>query len=81
MLSTSEVKQLNEELAKRINHEARSNPQSPYAGKRVGIANGEVVVVADTWKEVVARLEEVESDLWRTLCLEASVDYDTPVRI
>ena len=36
------VKDLNRQLARRINDEARSNPQSPYANKFVGIANGQV---------------------------------------
>ena len=39
-----EVQKVNRELAERINREARKDPTSPYAGKYVGIANGEVVV-------------------------------------
>jgi hypothetical protein len=66
----------NERLARQINHEARRNPQSPYAGKLVGIANGQVVVVADTWREVADRLRQVEPDPARCRCIEASADYD-----
>ena len=40
------IQDINRELANRINAEARSNPQSPYANKFVGIANGKVVVIA-----------------------------------
>jgi hypothetical protein len=69
------VKQ-NQELAEKINKEALANPQSPYAGKYVGIANGEVAVVADSLTAVVHRLDEVEPDPAKTLTLEASVDYD-----
>jgi len=29
-------------LSRQINHEARSNPHSPYAGKFVGILHGQV---------------------------------------
>jgi hypothetical protein len=35
-------------LGRRINRDARSNPNSPYARKVVGIRRGEVVIVADT---------------------------------
>ncbi len=47
MSDTNTVQERNRELADQINAEARSNPQSPYANKFVGIANGKVVVVAD----------------------------------
>jgi hypothetical protein len=66
----------NNELARQINAEARSNPASPFAGKYVGIANGQVVVVADSWREVASRLREVEPDPAKCQCIEASADYD-----
>ncbi len=66
----------NEQLARQINQEARQNPKSPYAGKLVGIANGKVVVVADSWKEVAERLRQVEPDPKKCYCIEASADYD-----
>ena len=66
----------NEQLARQINQEARQNPNSPYAGKLVGIANGRVVVVADSWREVVERLRQAEPDPTKCYCLEASADYD-----
>ena len=49
MSAAKNVQDLNRELADQINREARSNPQSPYVNKCVGIANGQVVVVADDW--------------------------------
>src|SRR5947208_5815164 len=48
MSGPSAVQEANEQLARQINEEARSDPHSPYAGKFVGIANGQVIVVADT---------------------------------
>jgi hypothetical protein len=66
----------NEQLARQINQQARQDPKSPYAGKLVGIANGQVVVVADTWREVADRLRQVEPDPSRCRCIEASADYD-----
>jgi hypothetical protein len=70
------VQDLNRELAQRINQEARTNPQSPYANKLVGIANGLVVVVTDDWDELAERLRQAEPDPSKTLGLEASRDYD-----
>jgi hypothetical protein len=76
MESVSTVQQRNREVAQLINAEARSDPRSPYRGKFVGLANGQVVVVADCLDEVVQRLRQVEPDAQRTFCLEAGLDYD-----
>lgn len=65
----------NRNLARQINLEARSNPQSPYAGKYVGIANGKVVIVAESCSEVFYRLHEIESDPRKTFAILASHDY------
>jgi len=62
MSSLEEVQQRNRELAKRITEEARNDPQSPYAGKCVGIVNGQVVVVTQDIKLLLRRLREIESD-------------------
>jgi hypothetical protein len=70
------VQDRNQELANQINAEARSNPHSPYAAKFVGIANGQVAVVADTLSEMVRRLRQLEPDPTKTLGVEASRDYD-----
>jgi hypothetical protein len=81
MTTLAEVEQLNRDLADKINKEARSNPNSPYAGKWVGIANGEVVVVTDDLDEMVRRLDEVEPDVRRVCGVEASRDYDQVIEI
>jgi hypothetical protein len=76
-MSTSLVVQArNRELARTINEEARRNPQSPYTGKFVGIANGQVCAVADDLDTLVQRLQEAGADARDTLCLEAGLDYD-----
>lgn len=75
------VPERNRELARTINEEARKNPHSPYANKFVGIANGQVVVVADNWDEVVRRLRQVEPDPTKTFGVEASRDYDEVIEI
>ena len=75
MAAASTVQDLNRELARSINEEARKDPQSQYANKFVGIANGQVVVVADDLDEMVRRLRQVEPDPSKTFGIEASRDY------
>jgi hypothetical protein len=75
MSATSTVQDLNRELARRINAEARSNAQSLYASKFVGIANGQVVTVAEDLDDVVRRLRQIEPDPRKCFFIEASRDY------
>jgi hypothetical protein len=75
------IQQLNRDLADKMNEETLRNPQSPNAGKCVGIANGQVVVVADNWDDVVDQLEQAEPDPAKTLCIELGRDYKTPQEI
>jgi hypothetical protein len=76
MSGSNTVREINEELARKINEEARKNPQSPYANKHVGIANGQVVVVADDLDEMSRRLREIEPDPSKCFGVEASRDYE-----
>ena len=76
MSGANTVQACNRELADRINEEARRDPQSPYANKFVGIANGQVVVVADDLGEMLRCLRQIEPDLAKTFSVEASRDYD-----
>lgn len=69
------LQQLNRELARKINEETLRNPQSPYANKYVGLANGRVVVVADDLDELVSGLQQAEPDPAKTFGIEASRDY------
>ena len=74
-MDDEEVFRLNGELAQRINREALADPSSPYAGKFVGIVNGQVAVVADDVKTAFIRLRELERNNRRTCLIEASRDY------
>lgn len=76
MSTATSVQDLNRELARRINAEARSNPQSPYANKFVGIANGQVVVVTDDLDDLAQRIRQTEPDPTKTFWVEGSRDYD-----
>lgn len=71
------VLEINRELADRLYDEARRNPQSPYAGRKVGIANGQVVVVADDWDDVAQALRQADPDPMRTFCIDLAQDYDS----
>ncbi|MCE9530622.1 MAG: hypothetical protein K8T89_05760 [Planctomycetes bacterium] len=64
----------NSELADRINAEALANPESPYSGKFIGIANGQVVIISEDMEEVCEALEKIESDPTRTFIVEGGVD-------
>ena len=65
----------NRELGRRINEEALSDPNSPYAGKFVGIVAGRVAVVADDLDQLGQALDEMSADPAETFCLEAGRDY------
>jgi hypothetical protein len=81
MSAVKTLQERNRELANRINQEALRNPQSPYANKFVGIANGQVVVVADDLDTMSRRLRQIEPDPRKTFGVEASRDYDEVVEI
>ena len=74
MSSLEEVQKLNRQLAERINEEAWRNPASPYAGKYVGIVNGQVVVVTDDPEVLDSRLKEIEPDHRRVFWVDAGHD-------
>ena len=70
------VQERNRELARRINAEALADPNSPYAGKFVGIANGQVISAGDDLDEVYRSVRAVEQDPQRAFFVKAGVDYD-----
>ena len=78
---TGPIFERNQELARQINEEALKNPNSPYANKFVGIANGQVVVVADTAEEMSQRLRQIEPDPSKCFGVEASRDHSKVVEI
>lgn len=75
MSALLEMRQINSEVAERIQQEVRANPASPYAGKFVGIANGKVVTVGDSFEEGLRLLREAEPDNTRAYLLEVGADY------
>ena len=75
MAAVLTVREQNEELARQINEEALRDSQSPYANKFVGIANGQVVVVADDLDEMDRQLRQIEPDPTKCFGVEASRDY------
>lgn len=74
-MSTADVPNLNRQLAKKLLHDATNNANSQYSGKFVGIANGQVVAIADDWDELARRLHQVEPDPTKTFGVEVGRDY------
>ncbi len=81
MADSLSVTQLNREVADRINGEALKDPSSPFAGKWVGIIDGQVVAVANELREVMRQLRASGVDPRRMFCFEASRDYSQVVEI
>ena len=75
MADSLSVTQLNREVADRINEEALKDPSSPFAGKYVGIIDGQLVAVADDLGEAMTRLRQTGADPSRMFCFEAGLDY------
>lgn len=80
-LATSVEQEKNLEVANRINHETRANPDSLYAGKYIGVWHEEVVAVGETLDDVCQQLDELGDKDFQAVCLGASIDYETPVMI
>ncbi|HVA47878.1 MAG TPA: hypothetical protein VNH11_16030 [Pirellulales bacterium] len=76
MAISKTVQELNRELADKLAEEGRIDPNSVYAGKFVGIANGQIAVVANDLNEMVSRLHQVEPDPSNTFGVEVGRDYD-----
>jgi len=70
------VQELNREAASKLVDAARNDPRSAYLGKFVGIANGQVVVIADNWDELASRLRQAEPDPDKSFGVEVGLDYD-----
>jgi hypothetical protein len=81
MSEDATVQERNQALARQINAEARANPNSPYAGKFVGIANGQVAVVTEDLDDLVHRLRAIEPDVTKTCLVEAGQNYDEEIEI
>ena len=75
------ILEINQELARKINQEARQDPQSRYANQFVGIANGQVVAVAQELGDVVRSLRQAEPDPTKCFIVDASRNYDEVVEI
>jgi hypothetical protein len=81
MVQGTSIGDANERLVTQINREARENSTSLYANKYVGIANGKVVIVADTLREVDVRLDEVEANPANCRIIDTIGDYETTQEI
>ena len=76
MIRRTGIIAINERLAQKIRREAKENPNSPYANRFVGLANGKVVVIADTLTDASRRLRKIEPDSSRRFIVDVAADYD-----
>ena len=70
------IRAINERLARKVRREGQADPKSPYANRFVGLANGKVVVIADTLTDVTKRLRKIEPDVSKCLGVDLVGDYD-----
>ena len=75
MTQTKSIEELNRELGDQVFEDAKHHPEK-YGGKYIGIANGRVVIAADSLNEIVDRLREVEPVPMRCFIVDMSRDPD-----
>jgi hypothetical protein len=80
MYAVKSIEELNRELGDQVLEDAKRNPRK-YAGRYVGLANGNLVGAADTLKDIVARLMEVEPVPANCYILDLHYDYSKPYYI
>ncbi len=80
-IAKEEQQRLNAEFGMRLNRETRANPDSPYVGKYVVIADCEVVTVGDTLDDMHEKILALGMNPRATFYIQASADYDTPIWI
>ncbi len=74
-----EQQRLNAEFGMRLNRETRADPDSPYAGKYIVIADCQIVTVANTLDEMHAQILELGLNPREASYVQASADYETPI--
>lgn len=66
---------LNRRVAEEINAEALRDPNSPYAGKFLGVVDGKVAIVADTLSELGDGLRSMGARPGEAFCIHAGHDH------
>lgn len=81
MVQPSENWQRSWEFALRLCRAARVDPASPYFGRFVGVAQGRVVTVADSFEDLSRQLDELGVAPGETVMVDTTFDYDNPIQI
>lgn len=76
MVKHTSIAATNERLARRVRREGKSDPNSPFANRFVGIASGQIVVIADSLNDVSKRLSKFETDASKCYIVDVAADYD-----
>ncbi len=80
-ITREEQRRFDAEFGMRLNRETRANPNSPYSGKYVVIANSEIVTVGDSLDEITDNLEALGLNPREAFYVQASANYDEPMWI
>ena len=75
MEKNGSIRAINERLARKVRREGQADPKSPYANRFVGIANGKVVVIADSLDEMARQLRKIEPDASKRFGVDVAADY------
>lgn len=75
MVDLDTIQEANRTLGEKLSKEIFDDPNHPYRGKFVGLANGQVVAVTDSADETIEKLELIEPDQERCFCFEGGLDY------
>jgi hypothetical protein len=75
MEKNDSIRAINERLARKIRREGQADPMSPYANRFVGLANGKVVVIADSLTEMHRQLLKTGPDPLKRYGVDVAADY------
>lgn len=80
MTTTKSIEEINRELGDQVYADAKRNPQK-YAGRYIGIANGEVACSGDDLSEVITGLKKKEPDTRKLFVVDTTRDLKKVLRI
>lgn len=77
----NDEQQKNWEFARQLSREARANPDSPYAGKFVGVSGQQVVALADTPEALDGALAALNCNRDDCMVIDTNYDHDRTMMV
>lgn len=81
METLSAEQQKNWQVALQISRETRADPDSPYHGKRIAVADEKIVASADDLDQLYQQLDLLDGDTSDCVIIEADLDYERTTMI